>query len=97
MSYQGPESNRRYYYLRDNGQSYPNTPSTHDNLNFTTEHIEDSISLSVSLNSDGDKFMFQRTSDGKYIYSDGNTVGFESFNLPFVEWTFTTRPLIQAN
>ena len=62
MSYQGSEGNRKYYYLSNNN----------DSINFNTQDINQSTSLSISVH-DKERYSFQRISDNKYItYESGN-------------------------
>ena len=85
MSYQGPEENRQYYYLKDNNN---------DNINFNTQDINESTSLSISIH-DNTRYSFQR-SDGKLItYDSISNLIFRTiydnnnYYLFRQQWTFT--------
>ena len=66
MSYQGSEGNRKYYYLSNNN----------DSINFNTQDINQSTSLSISIH-DKERYSFERISDNKYITFYGRILRFE--------------------
>ncbi len=70
MAFQGPKENRKYFYLNDDN----------DSVNFNTQDINQSVSLSVLR--DNRHFTFRRISDGKYItfYNYDPTIRFSEIS-----------------